>query len=415
MSAIAALVLTGCAFAGPGPTVEPAWSAEEREQFSRGVEHLEAGRWAEGAAIFEPFVERYPGSVWAHNDLGACRLNLGEYGAATRELLAAERLDPNNLAVRTNLAFLAARTRDLDGVVTHVTRRRAMLFDGASGPGAESSLTEALQLELAEAYRALGERAASIAAYESGMAEFPARWWFPEFLALHYVFTDPARARALHQHAERLTDTIWRASGIAYRLPIDDRALVLQGHAADPTHRGAIERWAWDFVPLGFDAEPGDAAMRRPGTDGTENAHYFAFGTPVLAVADGVVLAVVDADPDNPPNASDDQMTFGNGVLLSHTAPDGQLEYSIAWHLKHGSIRVRVGDAVSAGDVLGEVGNSGISKVPHLHFVVRRGPGLGVGLDARFASYRAAANTAGAEWRDVTDGAPTTDQLIEPR
>ena len=43
-------------------------------------------------------------------------------------------------------------------------------------------------------------------------------------------------------------------------------------------------------------------------------------------------------------------------------------------HLRQGSVAVRTGQRVEAGDLLGEIGNSGSSTEPHLHFHVADGP-----------------------------------------
>lgn len=42
--------------------------------------------------------------------------------------------------------------------------------------------------------------------------------------------------------------------------------------------------------------------------------------------------------------------------------------YSLSAHLRQGSILVKAGQAVSAGQKIGECGNSGNSSEPHLHF-----------------------------------------------
>jgi murein DD-endopeptidase MepM/ murein hydrolase activator NlpD len=39
-------------------------------------------------------------------------------------------------------------------------------------------------------------------------------------------------------------------------------------------------------------------------------------------------------------------------------------------HLEHGSVRVRRGQRVALGEVLGALGNSGQTTAPHLHFQV---------------------------------------------
>ncbi len=55
-------------------------------------------------------------------------------------------------------------------------------------------------------------------------------------------------------------------------------------------------------------------------------------------------------------------------------------------HLRRGSLRVGPGERVSAGDVVGECGNSGNTSEPHVHLQVmdRRRAWLAAGLPFRF-------------------------------
>jgi len=56
----------------------------------------------------------------------------------------------------------------------------------------------------------------------------------------------------------------------------------------------------------------------------------------------------------------------GNYVIVDI----GDQKYACYAHMAPGSIRVGVGDAVAEGQVLGLMGNSGNSDLPHLHFQV---------------------------------------------
>jgi murein DD-endopeptidase MepM/ murein hydrolase activator NlpD len=56
----------------------------------------------------------------------------------------------------------------------------------------------------------------------------------------------------------------------------------------------------------------------------------------------------------------------GNHVVIDH----GGGEYSQYAHLRPGSVRVRVGQSLRQGDVIGALGSSGNSTEPHLHFQV---------------------------------------------
>ncbi|WP_353064748.1 M23 family metallopeptidase [Tunturibacter psychrotolerans] len=97
---------------------------------------------------------------------------------------------------------------------------------------------------------------------------------------------------------------------------------------------------------------------------------YTIFGKPVYSVANGVVAVVVTGQPEQvpgkyPTNISIEQAD-GNSVIVDI----GQHHFALYAHMQSESIRVRPGDRVTAGQVIGLVGNSGNSVAPHLHFHV---------------------------------------------
>ena len=94
-------------------------------------------------------------------------------------------------------------------------------------------------------------------------------------------------------------------------------------------------------------------------------------GVAVLAAAPGTVRATRDGMPDvdyaEDPDAVKDR-ECGNGIMVDH---DGGWATQYC-HMKKGSIAVREGDRVETGTPLGEVGLSGMTEIPHLHFTVYR-------------------------------------------
>jgi murein DD-endopeptidase MepM/ murein hydrolase activator NlpD len=80
-----------------------------------------------------------------------------------------------------------------------------------------------------------------------------------------------------------------------------------------------------------------------------------AYGSPIYATADGVVVW------------ADWQSGYGRLVKIQH-------EFGIETRYGHMSeIRVKVGQRVSRGDRIGDMGNSGRSTGTHLHYEVRVG------------------------------------------
>jgi hypothetical protein len=92
---------------------------------------------------------------------------------------------------------------------------------------------------------------------------------------------------------------------------------------------------------------------------------HYAFGQPVLAQADGIVEQVVDKQADTPVGALGG-FDKANVMVVDY---GGGIRGLYA-HLKKGSAKVKPGDRVTAGQPLAEVGNSGASGTPHLHFTL---------------------------------------------
>ncbi|MEQ1507350.1 MAG: peptidoglycan DD-metalloendopeptidase family protein [Myxococcota bacterium] len=91
-------------------------------------------------------------------------------------------------------------------------------------------------------------------------------------------------------------------------------------------------------------------------------------GRTVVAAADGVVSATNDGEFDRCTTADcPGGGGFGNYVMIAHA--DGKS--TIYGHLKQWSVSVAPGDAVTCGQTLGEMGSSGFSTGPHVHFEVR--------------------------------------------
>ncbi|MFF3159646.1 M23 family metallopeptidase [Streptomyces sp. NPDC057910] len=98
------------------------------------------------------------------------------------------------------------------------------------------------------------------------------------------------------------------------------------------------------------------------------------FGNDVLAVTNARVVSTIDGQKEQTPGSFPKNITAaqadGNSIILDI----GQGKYALYAHLKTGSIRVKVGDTVKKGQVLANVGNTGNSLAPHLHFQVMDRP-----------------------------------------
>ncbi len=169
-------------------------------------------------------------------------------------------------------------------------------------------------------------------------------------------------------------------NSVALRLPFHGRWRVFWGGDTPEQnvhHHVPNQRFAFDFSGV---TQSGASAQG----DGTKNEDYAAYGREILSPTAGVVTDVIDGVRDNRPGSMNPYFVLGNAVIL-RLAED---QYAVLAHLKPGSLRVKPGEKVSAGQTLGLCGNSGNSSEPHLHFHLQQTPIIqdGIGIKCFFES-----------------------------
>ena len=129
------------------------------------------------------------------------------------------------------------------------------------------------------------------------------------------------------------------------------------GDTRDHRKKSRNQKFAIDFLMVDEQIETTHKGK------GLKNTDYYCFNKEILAPADGVVSIIINGVKDNKPGESNIP-NFGNALIIRHS----KNVVSILAHLKSNSIRVKLGDKVKAGQVLGSCGNSGHTAEPHLHF-----------------------------------------------
>ncbi|ROV67325.1 MULTISPECIES: M23 family metallopeptidase [Streptomyces] len=162
-----------------------------------------------------------------------------------------------------------------------------------------------------------------------------------------------------------------------------------------PSHGTHVygQTYAIDIVADPETAEgepPARPAFRRLWPLFRRNHAFPAFGAPLLAVADATVVRASDGLRDhlsrnsllgliylmliegNVRSIAGAHRVIGNHVILDL----GDGTYAVYAHAQRGSLRVKAGDTVRAGQQIARCGNSGNSSEPHLHVHLMDSPDL---------------------------------------
>ncbi|WP_415923563.1 M23 family metallopeptidase [Streptomyces sp. FL06-04B] len=188
-----------------------------------------------------------------------------------------------------------------------------------------------------------------------------------------------------------------------------------------PSHGTHVygQTYAIDIVAdpeTGEGEAPARPEFRRLWPPFRRNRAFPAFGAPLLAVADATVVAASDGQRDHLSRSSllglvylmliegnirsiaGAHRVIGNHVILGL----GDGTYAVYAHARRGSLRVKAGDTVRAGQQIARCGNSGNSSEPHLHVHLMDSPDLddargvpftwrGVGVPANGETFTVAA------------------------
>lgn len=150
--------------------------------------------------------------------------------------------------------------------------------------------------------------------------------------------------------------------GLIIDQPLVEGATVLTAHEGHHKFEEMFGNFAWDLGILGCD-------QRQFRSQGKELEDYYIYGAEVFSPVKGKVVGGLMDRPDNRPSAdfsSDISGLESNYLLIEVEHP---FYFSIV-HFKENSIIPKIGDWIETGDLLGEVGNSGASYIPHLHFTL---------------------------------------------
>lgn len=186
-------------------------------------------------------------------------------------------------------------------------------------------------------------------------------------------------------------------------LPFKGKWLVVWGgdtRELNQHHDVPNQKFAFDF--LGAD----ETGKTRKGNDNT-NEDYFAFSREIISPADGNVTDVINGVRDNVPGSMDPYSAVGNAVIIQHR----ENEFSVLAHLKLDSIKVKVGDKLTRGQLVGLCGNSGNSSEPHLHYHLQNTPIIqdGTGIKCLFHKITVISN---GQQQVKTDYSPVKGDVI---
>ena len=186
------------------------------------------------------------------------------------------------------------------------------------------------------------------------------------------------------------------------RLPVTGRWVALNSPANRvPSH--GLHAWGQSYA-IDLVHEPPDRPRPAFGSaPGFRRPEEFpAFGQPVLAPADGVVVAAHGRQRDHRSRSTWAAVLYGlvegsvrellgpRRILGNHVILNiGADVYAVLAHLRSGTVRVVPGDAVRAGDRVADCGNSGNSTEPHLHLQLmdHRNIAVAAGLPVEFHGF----------------------------
>ena len=191
------------------------------------------------------------------------------------------------------------------------------------------------------------------------------------------------------------------------------------------------QTYAYDFFQIDWSKEKGYKFYKAPTFKslllGINLNDTYCWSQPIYAPFDGEVIEAKDGLKErNPVHIARDLATVIKNAFFFHANSNEELHpvlgnyiilrndegiYSLIAHARNGSIRISAGEKVTEGQKLAEVGHSGNSTAPHLHFQLMDRPNLleAKGLPCCFKNYQLYKQ---GKWEPVTNGVPGKRERI---
>jgi len=183
--------------------------------------------------------------------------------------------------------------------------------------------------------------------------------------SLHFLTVVICLAGAVFLFPKIIQSYPFPAESECVLLDLPVRGEWLSGHAGATTTTNPHYKntYAIDCLKIG----PDGRFYKAPENDVTD---FYSYGEPVHSPADGRITEVMDGFTSDVFGEPDTENLGGNYVILDI----GNGKYFYVGHLMKNRIEVEKGQAVTKGDILGYIGNSGNTSFPHLHMHVQNKP-----------------------------------------
>jgi murein DD-endopeptidase MepM/ murein hydrolase activator NlpD len=156
--------------------------------------------------------------------------------------------------------------------------------------------------------------------------------------------------------------------------PFRGPGIISVGGVLEGGHRNRSGLYAVDALGL----TPNYGPMLKADLD-EDPRNYAGWGREIIAPAAGTIIIARNDHVDQPKAGTSDPAYFvpeypnggdpGNLVVIDH----GNGEFSMMGHMQKGSVRVKPGEVVKQGQLLGLMGNSGDTSGPHIHYQLQAG------------------------------------------
>ena len=246
-----------------------------------------------------------------------------------------------------------------------------------------------------------------------------------ELKKLRYEFflSDP-KAEEKRYKSEVIVTPVYYQPKTDLILPLTGRALIYSGHDYYAHHRRVDTtnpivtklgvksnptRYGYDFCAVN---ENGDLYRGQ----GKNNEDWYGWGAPVYAPGGGIVKEMTNDVADNilGKKMFDFSLVFqnikafyGNYVVIDHL--NG--EYSLIAHLKQESIKVKTGEKIKQGQLIGQMGISGDADYVHIHYQLQNGFDLNAeALPSYFRNFR---RILGSTSSKVEKGQMSSGDIVE--